>query len=87
MSIVTSLFTLSVNFYNIWSEARYHGISITKYILSVLQLSEIPLPIFVPRIGKIEKGELETVNWINHPFSNESYIPIAQALSLVLVLL
>ena len=81
ISIFTSIITLAINIYTIWKDKRFNGMSISYYVLSVLQLSQIALPTFVPQIGILRKGKLKTVNWTNYQFTNESYVPISNVLN------
>ena len=81
LSIATSLLNLIINFIRFRKEAKFHGMKIAEYALSVLQLSEIPIAKLVPRISLIKKGKIDKVNLASFQFDRESFAPLLNALS------
>ena len=80
MSLGVSLLNLCVNFYQFRSEADLHGMYVMEYALSVLQLAEVPIQKFVPRLPAIEKGLVEEVNFGGFKFDKASVTPLLEAL-------
>ena len=49
------------------------------YALSVIQMAEIPVMKFVPRLAAIEKGLVEAVNFAGFEFDKASVTPLLDA--------
>ena len=80
LSLGVSFLNLCINFYQFRREAKLHGTTITLYALSVLQMAEVPIQKFVPRLPAIEKGEVESVNFGGFKFDKASVTPLLEAL-------
>ena len=81
LSIATSMINLIINFIRFRKEAKWHGMRLSEYALSVLQLAEIPITKLVPRLPAISKGKVETVNFSGFKFDRESFGPLLNALA------
>ena len=80
LSICTSLLNLCINMYRFRKDAKFHGMDIVEYALSVLQLCEIPIIKLVPRLPAIRKGLIDKVNFSSFYFDRESFAPLLLAL-------
>ena len=81
LSIVTSFLNLGLNFYHFRNESKFHGMSLSEYALSVLQLSEIPIVKMVPRLPAIKNGEINNVNLSSFKLDRESFAPLLDAIT------
>ena len=50
MSLSVSVLNLMINFWEFNREAKLHGMMFSEYALTVLQLAEVPITKFVPRL-------------------------------------
>ena len=80
LSLAVSFANLCINFYSFRKEARLHGTTIPLYALSVLQMAEVPIQKFVPRLPAIEKGLIDKVNFGGFKFDKASVTPLLEAL-------
>ena len=76
LSIVASTLNLAYSFYYFRKEARFHGMKLAEFAMSVLQLSEIPVIKLVPRLTAITNGLIESVNFASFKFDKESIGPL-----------
>eukprot|EP01084_Bolivina_argentea_P121396 215111_1 len=81
LSVAVSLFSFSINFYTLYDQSKYHGMSMAEYALSLLQLSVIPVIKFIPRLPAVKKGEIDEYNLSQFTIDKESLGPIINALS------
>ena len=80
-SLTVSLMNLLYNLYTLKQEAKYQGMSIASYTLSVLQLAEIPIAKLIPRLEGIRKGNVEFVNFSQFKIDKESLGPMIEVCS------
>ena len=80
ISLGVSLLNLTINFYEVRKEAMLHGMLFGEYALSVLQLAEVPIAKFVPRLHAIKKGLVQQVNYCGFQFDKASITPLLEAL-------
>ena len=80
-SLFVSAINLVINLLRFRKEAKFHGMKIAEYGLSIFQLSEIPIAKLVPRLPAIKKGLINKVNFSNFQFDRESFAPLLNALS------
>ena len=81
LSIGTSLLNLLINFYRFYKDSKFHGMSLSEYALSVLQLSEIPIVKLIPRLAAIKYGKTSQVNFSSFKFDRESIAPLINAIT------
>ena len=76
LSIAASTANLVYSFYFFRKEAKFHGMKLAEFAMSVLQLSEIPVIKLVPRLTAISNGLIESVNFASFKFDKESIGPL-----------
>lgn len=81
VSIIVSALSLVTNFYRFYREARINGTDWTIYALSILQLSELPVPKFVPRLWAIKRGYVKKANYAGFAFDKASFGPLIGAIN------
>lgn len=81
MSIGSSVLNLSVHFCQFYQDSKLHGMLFGEYALSVLQLAEVPIAKFVPRLPAIKQGKVDKVNFCGFQFDKASVTPLLEAIN------
>ena len=81
LSIFASILSLTYTFYQFRKEAKFHGMQISEYAISILQLSEISVSKLIPRLPAIRKGLIEEVNFSSFKFDKSSFGPLLTAIN------
>ena len=81
ISLVTSMIHLVYNGYALRKKAKFHGLTFATYVMSVLQLADIPIIKLVPRLPAIGQGKINCVNFSHFGMDKESLGPIIEAIS------
>ena len=77
-SLTVSVLNLVYNIYTLRRDAKFHGMSMANYAISVLQLAEIPIVKLVPRLPGIRAGKVKFVNFCGFRIDKESLGPIIE---------